>query len=298
MKNIILNSAFTIVVSLFAPTVLAQTKPFELEQKWEIQGFNNPESVIPDKKNNVLYVSNVNGNPGDKDGNGYISKISTDGKMLSLKWIDGLNAPKGMVIHKSKLYVADIDAIVVIDIDSGEKVNSFPAQGAIFLNDLTIDKSGNIYASNTFGFSAIFQLNAHGKREVKPFIKDENLQMPNGLYADGDYLLVAPWGKGFDPNTYKTETPGSLLSISLKNKKITSLSNPIGNLDGIEKTIHGFIMTDWLQGKLYYWKKGENTLELLDLPQGSADLAFDAQTKTIYIPLMNDNKVVAYMMKN
>lgn len=290
-------SAIAFMVSLFTATVDAQTRPFELDQKWELGGFDNPESIILDKANQVLYVSNVNGNPGDKDGNGYISKVSTDGKMITHKWVEGLDAPKGMAIYKGKLYVTNINEIVEIDIATGKKVNTYSANDSTFLNDLTVDQMGNIYASNTFGFSAIYRLNPKGKRTLTTFLKDEKLQMPNGLFADGNELLVAPWGINFDPNTYKTEIPGSLLSISLKNKSITTQSKPIGNLDGIEKTIHGFILTDWLEGKLYYWKKGEEVVELLDLPQGSADLEFDTSTKSIYIPLMKDNRIVTYQIK-
>ncbi len=284
-----------VAISIASTKSFAQAKPFELEKKWELAGFNNPESIVLDNKNNVLYVSNVNGNPGDKDGNGFISKVSSDGKIITLKWVEGLNAPKGMVISKGKLYVADINDIVSIDIATGKILNRYVAQGSTFLNDLTADKKGNIYASNTFGFSAIYKLNTKGI--VSEFIKDDALQMPNGLLVDGKSLLVAPWGIGFDPATYKTKTPGSLLSISLKDKKISSLSNPIGNLDGLEKTIHGYIVTDWLDGKLYYWNKTMQKVELLDLPQGSADLHFDKKSKTIFIPIMNENKIVVYTIK-
>lgn len=284
-----------LAICIVASKSFAQTKPFELEKKWVLAGFSNPESIVIDNENNILYVSNVNGGGGDKDGNGFISKVSTDGTIINLKWVEGLNAPKGLVIYKSKLYVADINDIVCIDIATGKIQNRYVAKGSTFLNDVTADKKGNIYASNTFGFSAIYKLNRKGI--VSEFIKDEALQMPNGLLVDGENLLVAPWGVGFDTATFKTKTPGSLLSISLKDKKIIPLSKPIGNLDGLEKTIHGYIITDWLDGKLYYWNKTLQKVELLDLPQGSADLEFDKKTKTIYIPLMNDNKIVVYTIK-
>jgi hypothetical protein len=51
-----------------------------------------------------------------------------------------------------------------------------------------------------------------------------------------------------------------------------------------------------LAGKLFYIN--DNTVtEVLDLPQGSADLEFDISSKTIFIPLMNDNKIVVYEFK-
>jgi hypothetical protein len=290
MKNIFLTLAFSVTTVL----TFAQTKPFELEKKWELSGFNNPESIVLDETKNLLYVSNVNGAPTDKDNNGYISKVSTDGKIITQKWIEGLHAPKGMVISKGKLFVTDINDIVSIDIVTGKILNRFFVEGSTFLNDITADKKGNIYASNTFGFSAIYQLNTNGK--VSTFIKDETLQMPNGLLVDGKNLLVAPWGIDFDPNTWQTKTGGSILKVDLKTKAVSSITKPIGNLDGLEKTVHGYIATDWLAGKLFYIKDNTAT-EVLDLPQGSADLEFDISSKTIFIPLMNDNKIVVYEFK-
>lgn len=286
MKKIVL------AIGVFIATLTAAQVP-QVEKKWELSGFNNPESIIKDDANNVLYVSCVNGNPTDKDNNGYISKVSVDGKVVSQKWIEGLHAPKGMAIYKGKLYVTDINDIVVIDIVQAKITNRFTVEGSTFLNDIATDQKGNVYVSNTFGFSAIYKLNKNST--IETFLKDEQLQMPNGLYVDGDQLLIAPWGMGFDPATYQTKTPGSLLSVNMKSKKITVLSGPIGNLDGLEKTLHGYVITDWLAGKLFYYN-GTTATELIDLPQGSADLEFDGKERIVFIPLMNDNKIEAYKL--
>ena len=64
----------------------------------------------------VYFVANINGSPLGKDGNGFISRLTRDGKVDSLKFIAGgrggavLNAPKGMAISGDTLWVADIDA--------------------------------------------------------------------------------------------------------------------------------------------------------------------------------------------
>ena len=57
-----------------------------------------PESVIYDELRDVLYVANVNMNPWEKDGNGFISKLSSSGEILNLRWVEGMNGPKGMGI--------------------------------------------------------------------------------------------------------------------------------------------------------------------------------------------------------
>ena len=67
---------------------------------WETPNdLNNPESVVYAPKQNVLFVSNIDGKPDQKDQNGFISKVSpSNGSIVELNWITGLNAPKGMAI--------------------------------------------------------------------------------------------------------------------------------------------------------------------------------------------------------
>ncbi len=69
----------------------------KLEKLWETDSiFKIPESVLYDAQANVLYVSNIDGASGAKDGRGHISKLSPDGKVIDLHWLTGLHAPKGM----------------------------------------------------------------------------------------------------------------------------------------------------------------------------------------------------------
>src|SRR5690242_3865752 len=64
-----------------------------------------PESVLYDPMADVYLVSNINGDPLAKDNNGYISRVSPDGKALTVKWIAGgmngvkLDAPKGTALR-------------------------------------------------------------------------------------------------------------------------------------------------------------------------------------------------------
>ena len=101
------------------------TPIFCFEVKWIVDGLNEPESVLFDKINNVIYISNINGDPLKLDKNGYISKISVDGQILDKKWITGLDAPKGMAIFNDHLFIADLNKIWKIKI-SNKKKNSFP----------------------------------------------------------------------------------------------------------------------------------------------------------------------------
>jgi len=120
---------------------------------WETPAnLKNPESVAYASKPNVLIFSNVNGKPDQKDQNGFISKVSpSNGSIIELNWVKGLNAPKGIAISNdgNKLYVSDITDLVEIDIASGKIIKRFNGPGSSFLNDVVADNLGNIYVSDT-----------------------------------------------------------------------------------------------------------------------------------------------------
>src|SRR5688572_31240453 len=124
----------TLAFTLSVLSISAQT----LTPKWKTEAtLLVPESVLLDSKNNVLYVACIDGKPEDKDGNGYVAQVGLDGKIKNLKWATGMNAPKGMGLHNGKLYVADIDRVVVIDVATGKIASTVPIEGAKFLNDVT-----------------------------------------------------------------------------------------------------------------------------------------------------------------
>jgi len=265
----------------------------KLELLWETQGFNNPESVIYHQSSNTLFVSNVNGSPVEKDGNGYISKMLLDGTILRKQWVIGLNAPKGLAIYNDTLYVADIDALVVIDIPSGTISNTYKVDDAKFLNDVAANNQGEIFVSDML-LNRIHRLSSD---QFNIWLESPELENPNGLHAEGDHLILGAWGVMTDG--FATEIPGHLKSISLQDKSITSLGGgPIGNLDGVESDgNNGYYVTDWMAGKLYQInRKGEATL-LLELEQGMADLEVLLEQNLILLPMMKNDKVLAYKIK-
>lgn len=62
---------------------------------WKLEGLETPESVLFDEARAVFYVSNVSGQPRVKDGNGFISKLSSEGEILERNWVTGLDGPAG-----------------------------------------------------------------------------------------------------------------------------------------------------------------------------------------------------------
>ncbi len=274
---------------------LAHAEGEGLELAWELTGLANPESVVYDPRLNLLYVSNVNGGPNDKDGNGYISLVSMDGRIINEKWVTNLNGPKGLALSGNMLYTADIDEIVTIDVDHGRILNKYKIDGAKFLNDVTATDTGDIYVSDML----TNKIHLLSGTTVTTWLESDELEFPNGLLFTEDDIILGTWGKMTDG--FATEVPGHLKRISLKTKQISDIGDgsPVGNMDGVEGNDDiGFYVTDWMNGTLFHISaKGEVTT-LLDLDQGSADIELVLKKHLLIIPMMNDNKMFAYKIQH
>lgn len=277
-------------VALAMPGCSQAAEPAKL---WELAGFETPESVLPAADGTTLYVSNVAGAPDGKDGAGFISKITADGKVAALKWVEGIDAPKGMALHAGKLYVSNIDELVEIDEASGKITQRFKGEGGKFFNDLAVDKEGRIYVSD-MAANKIWRLEG-GKFEV--WLDSAELKNPNGLLVQGDDLIVAAWGVMTDG--FATKVPGHLLTVSLTDKSVKALGDatPIGNLDGLEPLGGGnYLVSDWMNGKVFRIASSGKAETLLSLSPGTADLGYVPASKTMFLPMMKDNKVIAYKL--
>jgi len=102
-----LNIIVIFALILFSNTTLADSKT----PLWSITDLQEPESMLVDKDTGLAYISNMNGPPTDNNGQGYISLVSADGKIIKKDWVTGLGAPKGMALHDNYLYVADLQTL-------------------------------------------------------------------------------------------------------------------------------------------------------------------------------------------
>ncbi|HZP08946.1 hypothetical protein [Methyloceanibacter sp.] len=286
-----MRSLVLLIASLFFFCAEAQAAPKLL---WETKGLAQPESVVVDPATGAIYVSNIVGAVMQKDGNGFIAKLSGEGKIVTRQWVKGLDAPTGLALYDRTLYVADIDQLIAINAASGEIVKRYPAKGATFLNDVAVDAEGTVYVSDT-PTNTIWRLK---DGSFEPWLANDKLNGPNGLLVQGDALIVASLGK--IPSVGQKQELAGLSVVSLKDQSVAPLGNgkPIGNLDGLALLQPGvFLVTDWAAGALYRVdSKGKAEL-LIDLNQGSADLAYLPDKKVALIPMMLDNSLVAYRLE-
>ena len=284
-----------------------QVRQKSVEKIWETPAdLKNPESVVYAPNQNILFVSNVNGKPDQKDQNGFISRVSaSNGSIIELNWITGLNAPKGMVVsdNGTKLYVSDITDLAEIDVDSGKIIKRFNAPGSAFLNDVALDNRGNIYVSDTIT-NTIYKLDTNTKNSnnisLDIWLQSPQLNGPNGLHVDNtkNRLIVASLGEMSKPGA-------GIEVVNLNNKSISKFGEegktaPFGGLDGIESdaTETHYYVTDNPAGKLLIVNAdGSRYATLIDLQtKGTADLGIIPGQNIIIIPLMQDNKLVAFKL--
>jgi sugar lactone lactonase YvrE len=287
-----------------------QTTTTKIEKVWETPAeLKTPESVIYEPNENVLFVSNIDGQPDSKDKQGFISKVSPlNGTIVELNWITGLDAPKGMAItnntNNTLLYVSDITDLIEIDINSSKIVNRYNAPGSTFLNDVASDNQGHIYVSDTVT-NTIYRLDTNNlgnssnnnNASLQVWLQSPELNGPNGLYVDdtNNNLIVVSFGAFSNPG-------GSIKVVDLQNRTMSSLGEegiavPIGGLDGVEADDTGryYYITDNAAGKLYVVNSNGTGYETLDLQnQGAADLGTILDQNVIVIPMIQDNKLEAY----
>lgn len=260
---------------------------------WELsKGIKAPESAYFDKETGNIYLSQVGEGGGlGKDGDGVISILKPDGTVVNPRWFAGLNAPKGLRSSGGVLWVADIDRLVGISIENATTHAIHEVAGAKFLNDVAITERGTVLVSDMLA-STIYALQGDKVSKVASGVE---LDSPNGLLVNGDTLYIAGWGRDIQAS-FETLTLGRLLALDLRTRKVQPVTRAtVGNLDGLELDGKGgFLVTDWVEGAVLHISARGAVTSVLDLPKGSADIAYLSKKKLLIVPQMLENKVTAY----
>ena len=275
------RNVFLIALIALATTTKNSAAQIKLSDPiWEAKdSLSVPESVLYRNDTKELYVSLINGAGNVKDGKGGIAILNLDGSFKNANWIIGLNAPKGLAIYKNTLYVADITAVVSIDIPSGKVKNKLEIDGAVFLNDLTVDNKGTLYVSDT-RTNKIYQIENN-----KYTLYLENVTSANGLKWIKNELFVLA-----GTELWKINAKKQTKVIAKGFEKVGDGLEPIGNGE--------FIVTCW--AGIIYHLKADGTIYKIQDVQGkmnTADLGYNPQEKIIYIPTFNQNSVIAYQLR-
>jgi hypothetical protein len=264
---------------------------------WHRTGaFAAPESAYYDAGSGAVFVSSINGQILEKDGNGYLSRLTPNGRVVSAKWVTGLNAPKGLRSVGGTLWVSDIDEVVAVDIASARILQRVRVVGAQFLNDLATAADGTVYVSDS-GTSQIFQVR-DGQSSV--FVEGADVvEQANGLLVDGGRLIVGSIGpapQGGGRGTAPAGPGGHLYAFDLRTKVRTVLtSEGVGGVDGIESDGRGgLLVTDVIGQRLLHVSRVGTVRVLAQFRAAGADFGYIPATKTAVVPFLFENAVSAF----
>ncbi len=177
------------------------------------------------------------------------------------------------------MYVTDINRLIEISIETGKILNDYPIEDAEFLNDIDIDKNGNVYVSD-MASDRIFRLK---NDNFDLWLQSEQFVKPNGLFVDNDVLLVGTYMR--------------ILSVNIETKEINTFIDSTGGIDGLESVGNDqYIFSDW-SGHIYLSSPGKDIKLILDTAKDTiqaADIEYCPEKDLILVPTFFHNTVSAY----
>lgn len=258
-----------------------------------------PESVHYDADLDAWFVSNINGNPSNHDGNGYIVRVPAESTTTTVMFAEGgkngvkLDAPKGIATTADQLWVADIDVVRVFDKRSGKPIKtiSLKPEKATFLNDVVVGPDSAVYITDTGivfdakggmthpGVNRIFRI-ALSDSKVTEAATGDALENPNGITWDAanNRYLLAPFG-GKDVQAW---TPG---------QAPTRIVDGPGQYDGIEVLKDGRILvSSWADSTVNVVRNGTLS-KLVTGVSAPADIGVDSKRGILAIPRFDQNQI-------
>lgn len=263
-----------------SPAYVAEYGAGTQQSGWTIRGLDQPYAALYDSSDDVVYVSSIQGDPAERDGKGYISRIDSDGLPMEKHWIRGLDAPKGMAVRGELLYVADINELVVVDIAEAQVSNRYLIPGARMLQDVAVAQDGSIYTVDSA--SGTIHRVHDGRFEI--WSSDSQIREPRAIAPLGEKLLLSTLGE--DAAT------GRLITVS-PDGQVTALPTDFtGRLSGLHSDGKGgFVGADETSLK---WVRVHATgdVEILGELDPDTDYVADVPSASLIIEVKGEQNTV------
>jgi hypothetical protein len=281
--------AWVIPFVAFAQT----TTPPKFEFVKKEGGFKHPESICVVSPE-AVFIADIGKEmkPSEADSDGVLYKCTID-KIAEHKKFNKnfkLNAPKGIAADKKYLYITDIDRIVIVNIETGEKEDeiSFSKKG-VFLNDITMLEENTLLVTAT-NHHELYAVIIPTKEIFN--LSNKDIEGANGIYLGVGKVFVC----GFAD---KKLAKGSVYEYDLETNKISTILPSLGHLDGLKMYKDKLIVSDWggdyNHGKIWEIDLEKKTSTILtDNKELKSPSDFDIYENTILIPCIDSGEIMVF----
>lgn len=264
-------------------------KQWSAEQVRVIEGLSAPECALPDPASGVVYVSNLEGAPGDSwnnDGKGFISLMTSEGDMKNLRWLDNtpngpIHGPKGMCFLDGFLYFADNIRLMKHAANAAGPLIEVPLPWTKKLKDVATD--GKFIYVSDMELGLVYKVGPQGGQTI--------IQAPPGVtgitFHNGRMLAVS----------------GDLHEVCELDLSGDNPAKPFGlaanfaNLDGIEALDDGtLIVSDAKANKIDTIAPDGKTVRPLADVESPADIGLDRTRGLLYVPQSAKNRTVVFKL--
>ena len=261
-------------------------------------GLQNPSSIIMDLEEDVYLVANTNGQPTQETANGFISRISPDGEVLDLEWIElsatarPLNAPRGMALRGDTLFVADIDCIRMFNRISGEDLGFTCLDGVSFIADIDVGDEGSLFVADAglrwedgamqpTGTDAVYRVVLEEGRRGSTLAQSDELGNPSGIAVSTRGIFVTAPGTG------------ELFALSPDGSRTNILPPSDRELTGLTFLTDGSFVFSSVSGEsLTMVDAGGQIMELATGVPDAQGLAYDAARHRILVAIPSENRLL------
>lgn len=260
-------------------------------------GLLGPSDVVYDSVADVYLVSNMNGDPLAQDENGFISRVSPDGEMLTLEWArsvppnDLLNAPKGMAFRGDSLFVADIRCIRILNRTTGASEGQSCLEDVTSLSGVAVGPEGSVFVTDAgfeladgervaSGTDAVYRLVFNEARQGATLARDEELGHPTGIAVGSRGIFV-------------TTAEGTLMRLTPNGDRTDMISTPGNSYEGVVFLADGgFAYASSTDGSVRRVTPDGQVSVVAEGLGAPADLGYDPSRNRLLVPIPSENRVV------
>lgn len=261
-------------------------------------GFENPSAIIADTVADVYLVSNRHGDLGERDGQGFISRLSPDGEVLDLFWIHlpgaemALHSPKGMAIRGDSLFVADLDCVRIYHRETGAPQARICLDGDPYLSDVDVGPEGSVFVTSSglrrgatdlepTGDDAVYRMVLTAGSRSSTLAMDPELGNPSGIAVGRRGIFVT------------TSGTGEIFRLTPTGEKTTVIPRSGRHLDGIVFLPDGgFAFSSWSDSAVHMVSAEGRLIRVRDAIPEPGGIGYDPARHRLLVPVVGENRIL------